>query len=175
MPDLSEIFLFKQLSAQSCKKSSKSIIDSYVFHPERGSREKEILRKTFSDASVGNTIITDVRDSSKKCKGSLGLVSLSAGKITLDKVDFPVIVIDFLFVDHRHRNIIHDHLGVKVSEMLLYYAIQTALKVSKEVGVRYLILHPDGGKKSKNLVKFYESIKFKYMTPNHEWMFLKLH
>lgn len=107
------------------------------------------MQKTFSDASVGNTIITDIRDSSKKYKGSLGLVSLSAGKITLDKVDFPVIVIDFLFVDHRHRNIIQDHLGIKVSEMLLYYAIQTALKVSKEIGVRYLILHPDGGKKVK--------------------------
>lgn len=175
MPDLSENFLFKRLTAKSCKKSSKAIIDSYLFHTERGSREKAILSKTFSDASVGNTIITEIRDSSKKCKGSLGLVSLSAGKIKLDKVDFPVIVIDFLFVDNRHRNIVHDHLGKKVSEMLLYYAIQTALKISQEVGVRYLILHPDGGEKSKNLVKFYESIEFKYMTPNHEWMFLKLH
>ena len=175
MPNLSENFLFKRLTTKSCKKSSKAIIDSYAFHPQRGSREKAILSKTFSDASLGNTVITEIRDGTKKIKGSLGLVSLSVGKIELDKEAFPVIVIDFLFVDNKHRNIIHPHLGLKVSEMLLYYAIQTTLKISEQVGVRYLILHPDGGEKSKNLVKFYESIKFKYMTPKHEWMFLKLH
>ncbi len=45
---------------------------------------------------------------------------------------------------------------------------------SKLAGVRYLILRPDGGKEHQNLVSFYESMEFKYMTDKHEWMYLKL-
>ena len=62
----------------------------------------------------------------------------------------------------------------KVSEMLLYYAIQQAIEISKVVGTRYLILRPDGGKDNKSLVSFYESMQFRYMTVKHEWMYLKL-
>ena len=58
--------------------------------------------------------------------------------------------------------------------MLIYYAIQTAMEVSKTIGTRYLILRPDGGKKNKKLVLFYESMSFRYMTDKHEWMYLKL-
>ena len=86
----------------------------------------------------------------------------------------PSVIIDFLFVDHRYRTKVYDHLELKVSEILLYYAIQSAISISETVGVRYLILRPDGGKENKKLVSFYESMNFKYMTNKHEWMYLKL-
>ncbi|MCF6310558.1 MAG: hypothetical protein L3J19_08840 [Sulfurimonas sp.] len=58
--------------------------------------------------------------------------------------------------------------------MLLYYAIQRAIEISQTVGIRYLILRPDGGKENKKLVTFYEAMEFRYMTNKYEWMYLKL-
>ncbi len=165
---------FKQLSSSSCKKSKKIIIDSFEFHPTRGNREKAILSQIFTDASLGNTQITSITDTTKTLSGSLGLVALSVGELELDDRTFPSVIIDYLFVDYKHRNRIHKHLGEKVSKMLLIYAIQTAMEISKLAGVRYLILRPDGGKEHQNLVSFYESMEFKYMTDKHEWMYLKL-
>ena len=165
---------FKQLSSSSCKKSKKIIIDSFEFHPTRGNREKAILSQIFTDASLGNTQITSITDTTKTLNGSLGLVALSVGELELDDRTFPSVIIDYLFVDYKHRNRIHKHLGEKVSKMLLIYAIQTAMEISKLAGVRYLILRPDGGKEHQNLVSFYESMEFKYMTDKHEWMYLKL-
>ena len=165
---------FKQLSSSSCKKSKKIILDSFKFHPTRGNREKAILSQIFTDASLGNTQITSITDTTKTLSGSLGLVALSVGELELDDRTFPSVIIDYLFVDYKHRNRIHKHLGEKVSKMLLIYAIQTAMEISKLAGVRYLILRPDGGKEHQNLVSFYESMEFKYMTDKHEWMYLKL-
>ena len=149
---------FKQLSSSSCKKSKKIIIDSFEFHPTRGNREKAILSQIFTDASLGNTQITSITDTTKTLSGSLGLVALSVGELELDDRTFPSVIIDYLFVDYKHRNRIHKHLGEKVSKMLLIYAIQTAMEISKLAGVRYLILRPDGGKEHQNLVSFYESM-----------------
>jgi len=165
---------FKQLSSSSCKKSKKIILDSFEFHPTRGNREKAILSQIFTDASLGNTQITSITDTTKTLNGSLGLVALSVGELELDDRTFPSVIIDYLFVDYKHRNKIHKHLDQKVSKMLLIYAIQTAMEISKLAGVRYLILRPDGGKEHQNLVSFYESMEFKYMTDKHEWMYLKL-
>lgn len=165
---------FKQFSSSTCKKSKRLIIDSFEFHPIRGEREKAILSQIFSDAALGNTLIAGIADSTKTIKGYLGLIALSVGELELDDKTFPSVIIDYLFVDNRHRNLIYEHLGDKVSKMLLVYAIQAAVEISKLAGVRYLILRPDGGKEHKNLVSFYESMKFRYMTDKHEWMYLKL-
>ena len=53
--------------------------------------------------------------------------------------------------------------------MLLYYAIQRAIEISKIVGVRYLILRPDGGKENEKL----KSMEFCYMIDRYEWMYPK--
>ncbi len=150
------------------------MIDFFEFHPKRGEREKAILHQTFIDAGLNNTQITTVMDNSKVLTGPLGLVALSVGKIDLDDKAFPAIIIDYLFVDYQHRKKTYEHLEEKISQMLLYYAIQTSIEISKLAGVRYLVLRPDGGKENKKLVSFYTSMKFKYMTEHNEWMFLKL-
>ncbi|WP_372999009.1 hypothetical protein [Sulfurimonas sp.] len=130
--------------------------------------------QTLSDASLGNTLVTKVTDSTKSIKGTLGLVALSVGKLELDEKSFPSVIIDYLFVDYEHRNKIYEHLEEKVSTSLLYYAIQTAEEIARLAGVRYLILRPDGGKEHESLISFYQSMHFKYMTDKHEWMYLKL-
>ena len=167
-------FIFKQLSTSSCDKSKQMIVDSFSYHPKRGDREKAILLQTLSDASLGNTRVTKVTDSTKSIKGTLGLISLSVGELELNNKSLPAVIIDYLFVDNKHRNKVYENLGEKVSTLLLYYAIQTAEEISQLAGARYLILRPDGGKEHKNLVAFYESMKFRYMTDKHEWMYLKL-
>ncbi|WP_294965090.1 hypothetical protein [Sulfurimonas sp.] len=165
---------FKQLSSSSCQKSKQMIADSFSYHPTRGQREKAILMQTLSDASLGNTLITKVTDSTKSITGTLGLVALSVGKLELEDKSFPSVIVDYLFVDYEHRNKIYEHLEEKVSTSLLYYAIQIAEEIARLAGVRYLILRPDGGKENKKLVAFYESMEFRYMTDKHEWMYLKL-
>ncbi len=166
-------YSFKQLSSSSCKKSKNIIIESFKFHSQRGIREKEILTQTFIDASLGNTKITIISDDNKIIKGKLGLIALSNGSLELENKKLPAIIIDFIFVDNRYRS---DTLNadIKVSQMLLYYAIQKVIEISQTVGIRYLILRPDGGKENKKLVSFYESMEFRYMTDKHEWMYLKL-
>jgi len=166
-------YSFKQLSSSSCKKSKNIIIESFEYHPHRGIREKEILTQTFIDASLGNTRITIISDDSKTIKGKLGLIALSNGSLELEDKKLPAIIIDFVFVDNRYRGSSID-IDTKVSQMLLYYAIQKAIEISQTVGIRYLILRPDGGKENKRLVAFYESMEFRYMTDKHEWMYLKL-
>ena len=165
---------YKQLSSSSCKKSKQMIADSFSYHPLRGDREKAILLQTLSDASLDNTVVTKILDSTNTIDGTLGLVALSVGKLELEEKSFPAIIIDYLFVDNKHRAKVYEHLEEKISTLLLYYAIQTAQNVSKLAGARYLILRPDGGKEHQSLVAFYESMNFKYMTNKHEWMFLKL-
>jgi hypothetical protein len=150
------------------------IVDSFSYHPKRGDREKAILLQTLTDASLDNTVITKIVDSTNEINGTLGLVALSVGKLELDDTSFPAVIIDYLFVDYEHRTKVYEHFEEKISTLLLYYAIQTAQEVSKLAGTRYLILRPDGGKEHKNLVTFYESMNFRYMTKKHEWMYLKL-
>ena len=166
-------YSFKQLSSSSCKKSKSIIVDSFEYHPVRGVREKEILSQTLIDASLGNTRITTIHDDTKSLKGKLGLIALSNGSLELDSKILPAIIIDFIFVDNRFRGS-QDIFEIKVSQMLLYYAIQKAIEISQTVGIRYLILRPDGGKENKQLVEFYKSMNFRYMTDKHEWMYLKL-
>jgi len=166
-------YSFKQLSSQSCKKSKNIIIDSFSYHPIRGIREKEILTQTFTDAYLGNTKITLINDDRKAKDSKVGLIALSNGSLELNGKALPAIIIDYVFVNYTHRGK-NDETDIKVSEMLLYYAIQRAIEISKIVGVRYLILRPDGGKENEKLVSFYESMEFQYMTNKHEWMYLKL-
>lgn len=166
-------YSFKQLSSSSCKKSKNIILDSFNYHPSRGVREKEILAQTFSDAYLGNTKITLISDERKDKNNKIGLIALSNGSLELDDKALPAVIIDYIFVDYRNRGQ-DKKADVKVSEMLLYYAIQRAIEISKIVGVRYLILRPDGGKENEKLVSFYESMEFRYMTDKHEWMYLKL-
>lgn len=167
-------FSFQTLSSQSCKKSKNTIVDSFTYHPERGKREKAILEQILRDGANSNTKITVISDSTGAIKSKLGLVALSAAELELDKKKFPALSIDFLFVDNQHRSVVYEYLNVQVSHMLLFYAIQEAISIAERIGLRYLILRPDGGKESENLVKFYKSMRFKYMTEKHEWMYLKL-
>lgn len=166
-------YSFKQLSSASCKKSKNIIIDSFSYHPQRGIREKEILAQTFTDAYLGNTKITLISDERKNKDKQVGLIALSNGSLELNGKALPSVIIDYIFVDYSNRGK-DEEADVKVSEMLLYYAIQRAIEISNIVGVRYLILRPDGGKKNGKLVSFYESMEFRYMTTKHEWMYLKL-
>ncbi len=166
--------LFKTLPPESCKKSSSHIIDSFEYHEDRGAKEKAILNTTFSDASLNITKITVITDITKTTMGKLGLVALSTSEVELDDKIFPCLRIDYLFVDSRYRKNIIKPFNMKVSEMLLYFAIKQALEISQVVGLRYLALRPDGGREHESLVDFYESMNFKYMTAKHEWMLLKL-
>jgi len=166
-------YSFKQLSSQSCKKSKNLIIDSFSYHPVRGIREKEILAQTFVDAYLGNTKITMISDNRKDKDSKKGLIALSNGSLELDSKALPAIIIDYIFVDYANRGK-NNEMDMKISEMLLFYAIQRAIEISKIVGVRYLILRPDGGKENVKLVSFYKSMEFRYMTDKHEWMYLKL-
>ena len=163
-------YSFKQLSSSSCKKSKGIILDSFEYHSLRGNREKEILSQTLIDASLANTKITTIRDINNN---KLGLIALSNGSLELKDKLLPAIIIDYIFVDSRYRAN-NKILDIKVSQMLIIYAIQKAIEISQTVGIRYLILRPDGGKENKKLVSFYESMKFQYMTDKHEWMYLKL-
>ena len=163
-------YSFKQLSSSSCKKSKNVILDSFEYHQVRGKREKEILSQTLIDASLSNTKITMIRDEESN---KLGLIALSNGSLELKDKLLPAIIIDYLFVDNRYRANNTD-LEVHVSELLIYYAIQKAIEISKTVGIKYLILRPDGGKENEKLVTFYKSMNFRYMTEKHEWMYLKL-
>jgi len=166
-------YSFKQLSSSSAKKSKNLIINSFEYNTKRENREKEILAQTFCDASLGNTKITIINDDNKKLDSKLGLIALSNGGLELDDKVLPAIIIDYIFVDNRYRG--ENKSGdTKVSQMLLYYAIQTAIEISQSVGIRYLILRPDGGKENEKLVAFYEFMEFRYMTDKHEWMYLKL-
>lgn len=166
-------YSFKQLSSQSCKKSKNIIVDSFSYHPFRGTREKEILVQTFADAYLGNTKITLISDNRKDKNSKVGLIALSNGSLELNGKALPAIIIDYVFVNYDSRGE-NSNEDIKVSQMLLYYAIQQALEISKIVGLRYLILRPDGGKENEKLVSFYESMEFRYMTDKHEWMYLKL-
>ena len=148
-------------------------MDSFEYHEKRGIREREILSQTFRDASLGNTKITTIHDDSKTTDSRIGLIALSNGSLDLEDKILPAIIIDFIFVDSKYRGINIDS-ETKVSQMLLYYSIQRAIEISQVVGIRYLILRPDGGKDNEKLVSFYESMEFKYMTHKHEWMYLKL-
>lgn len=165
-------YSFKQLSSSSSKKSKNIIIDSFSYHPDRGIREKGILSQTFVDAYLGNTKITLISDEREDKDNKVGLIALSNGSLELDSKALPAVIIDYIFVDYTKRG--KEETDVKVSKMLLYYAIQRAIEISKVVGVRYLILRPDGGKENEKLVSFYESMEFRYMTDKHEWMYLKL-
>lgn len=170
MSDTQVDYSFKQLSSSSCKKSKSVILDSFEYHELRGTREKEILSQTLIDASLTNTKITTIRDVDNN---KLGLIALSNGSLELNDKLFPAIIIDYIFVDNRYRATNKD-LDIKVSQMLIYYAIQKAIEISQTVGIRYLILRPDGGKENQKLVSFYESMEFRYMTHKHEWMYFKL-
>jgi len=165
---------FKTLSPESCKKSQQHIIDSFEYHEERGDREKAILAQTLSDAALRITRIAVITDTTKTITGKLGIVALSTSEIELEGAVYPCLRIDYLFVDIRYRRDILGHFNLKVSEMLLSYAIRQALEISKIAGLRYLVLRPDGGREHQNLIDFYESMNFRYMTPKHEWMLLKL-
>ncbi len=161
------------MSPTACKKSKNALIESAYFAPDREIREKALLLQTLKDAALGNTVITSVHGTGNPI-GRLGLVALSVGRVEIETKPFPVVVIDFLFVDHRYRKQRFGDDRAKVSEMLIFYAIQEAEAIKKRAGVRYLILRPDGGRENEKLAAFYISMGFQYMTKRNEWMFLRL-
>ena len=164
----------KPLSPQACDRSQSHILDSFDYHNVRGVREKAILNQTLTDGKNGNTKIFCLTDSTGEITGKLGIVALSVGRLELDDKPFPIVRIDYLFVDNKHRKEVYPHLGDKASRILLIYAIQSAVRIAEIAGVRYLMLSPDGGREHTNLITFYESMKFKYLSPHHDWMCLKL-
>ena len=166
---------FKKLSPETCKKSKNSIIESLNFHPVRGRRESALLEQILRDAGKSNTLVMTIRDNgSLNLDGILGLVAMSVGKLEIHKEAFPAVVIDFLMVNHRYRAQTYGDDDMKISTALMKYALKTAKDITELVGVRYLILRPNGGKDNLDLVTFYESMGFRYMTAQHEWMYLKL-
>lgn len=165
---------FKPLSSEAAKRSSNAIIDRTFFHPERGEREEALLRQILSDAAKNNTLITTVFTQELEKIGHPGVLAMSVGKLTIDGIDYPAIVIDFLFVDYRFRGKKFCDDAMKISEALLYFAISQAKEITKLAAARYLILRPDGGKENTKLVDFYNAMKFEYMNKKHEWMYLKL-
>jgi len=165
---------FRQLSSFACKKSENPLIDSTYFHPVRGERETALLRQILSDGLNNNTLVAAVHGQGAGLSRRLGFIALSVGKLEIDNKSFPAVLIDFLFVDHRYRGKTYGDDAMKLSEALISFAIDSAKQVSELAAVRYLILRPDGGKDNIDLVTFYESMGFEYMTAQHEWMYLKL-
>ena len=95
----------------------------------------------------------------------IGLIALSATSIT----DQPSIQIDYIFVSNSFRNknleILNDF---KPFRYLINLAISLAEDMSKQLGLRYIVLSPD----NDDLKDKYIKVGFKKL--NKEWMFFKI-
>jgi len=166
---------FISYSSSKVKQEKRALLNVSSFSDDfkRARREEALLSQALSYAQNGSTKLYAVKNS--KLKGILGFIALSASEILIDDIKKPVVLIDFLFVNKQYRSKKYKELGnIKVSQILLEYAISKFYEVRECIGVNYLVLYPEKGRKNKNLVSFYKSMGFEYATKKHEWMYVKL-
>lgn len=97
-----------------------------------------------------------------------GLLALSVSR--LDKL--PAVLIDYIYIrpqDRKQLFKISAEDSVKLSELLVNFAIECTLKVKSIVGVSVLILEPAYDK----LIAIYEELGFVQIKKS-DWMRLKI-
>lgn len=170
-------YTFTKYSSSYISTQKRSLLLSVEFHNTifRKEREKALFSQALSYAQNKSTKLYSLRDDTKQLNGILGFIALSASEVIINDTKKPTVLIDFLFVNSLYRTKIYTQFGdVKISTILIEFAIAKALEASELLGISYLILYPEGGKENLRLVEFYKSIGFDFMTEKHEWMYLKI-
>jgi len=170
-------YRFTPYTASTAKSEKRSLLNAIEFSDDyiKAEREKALLSKALSFAANNSTRLYSMRDTTGKLKGILGFIALSASEVLIDDTKKPVVLVDLLIVNNKYRSNVYEHLdNLKISQLLLEYAGTKFYEVREHIGVSYLILYPDGGKKNKILVNFYKTMGFSYATNKHEWMYIKL-
>ena len=170
-------YQFNSYTSSKVKSEKRSLLNAIEFDKDyfKAKREKALLNQAISFAGNNSTKLYSIKDTNSILKGILGFVALSASEVMIDKTKKPVVLIDLLLVNNIYRSKVYEHLdNSKVSQLLLEYAASKFYEVREHIGVSYLVLYPDGGKENKNLVDFYKSMGFSYVTSKHEWMYIKL-
>lgn len=159
------------------KINKRSLFNVVEFNDDyqRAEREKSLLSQAISYAHNSSTKLYSLRDNNSNLKGIVGFLALSASEVVINDTKKPIVLIDFLFVNNKYRGQEYQEFdNEKISAILLEFAINQFYQVREHIGVSYLVLYPDGGNKNEKLVKFYESMNFKFATNKHEWMYIKL-
>lgn len=153
-------------------KNRRSFLNRYNYYSKdekRATEEKLLLEQNLDDAYKENTNLYRLRGLGDTII-DYGVIALSAHSVEVNNRPVPCLLIDYLFVSDEHRG--DETKGI--SKLLLDFAIQVAMDVRERVGLRYLILYPQGGRENEKLVNLYTSHNFQFLTHKHEWMFFKL-
>ena len=140
------------------------LLQSFNFHPdlERTTRERGLLEEIIKLVQKNKTKLYLL----KKSNEILGLIALSASSIE----DFPVIQIDYLFVDYKYRKVYIDEIDGTISNYLLLFAMNVAENIKETIGLKYLALYPDA--QSEKLISHSKEMGFNVL--NKYWLFIKL-
>ncbi|MGE0738335.1 hypothetical protein [Sulfurimonas sp.] len=140
------------------------LLQSFDFHPdlERTTRERGLLEEIIKLVQKNKTKLYLLKNNNE----ILGLIALSASSID----DFPVIQVDYLFVDYRYRKVYIDDIDGTVSSYLLLFAMNVAENIKETIGLKYLALYPDA--QSEKLISHYKEMGFNVL--NKYWLFIKL-
>ncbi len=140
------------------------LLQSFNFHPdlERTTRERGLLEEIIKLVQKNKTKLYLLKNSNE----ILGLIALSASSIE----DFPVIQVDYLFVDYKYRKVYMDDIDGTVSSYLLLFAMNVAENIKETIGLKYLALYPDT--QSEKLISHYKEMGFNVL--NKYWLFIKL-
>jgi hypothetical protein len=140
------------------------LLQTFNFHPdlERTTRERGLLEEIIKLVQKNKTKLYLLKNSSE----ILGLIALSASSID----DFPVIQVDYLFVDYKYRKVYIDEIDGTISNYLLLFAMNVAENVKETIGLKYLALYPDA--QSEKLISHYKEMGFNVL--NKYWLFIKL-
>ena len=130
------------------QKLSKSFIK--FFEDEfLNNREYELLKKLITDTNKYKSTVYVLEIDKKK----VGLIGLTFDRIS----DSPVLSLDYIFVVKSYRSKKFKELfNKKLSEILIYYAIDLGKKIKEQIAIRYLALYPD--MQDKNLMNYYLSL-----------------
>ena len=149
------------------QKLSKFFIN-YFKNEFLNNREYELLKKLINDTNKYKSTIYVLELNEKK----VGLIGLTFDRI----VDSPVLSVDYIFVIKSYRGkIFKDLFNKKISEILIYYAIDLAEQIKEKISLRYLALYPD--MQNKNLSEYYLKLlsnAFKLVENKETWILLKL-
>ncbi|OHE00503.1 MAG: hypothetical protein A3K14_02185 [Sulfurimonas sp. RIFCSPLOWO2_12_FULL_36_74] len=140
------------------------LLQSFHFHPdlERTTRERGLLEEIIKLVQKNKTKLYLLKNSNE----ILGLIALSASSID----DFPVIQVDYLFVDYKYRKVYVDTMDSTISNYLLLFAMNVAENIKETIGLKYLALYPDA--QSEKLISHYKEMGFNVL--NKYWLFIKL-
>lgn len=134
----------------------------------KNSIEEEYIKKIYNDFKKGKTKVYLLVAPTDKSDEILGFVALSASR--LDKL--PAVLIDYIYIRPQDRKKIFEiaEVGqIKLSRLLIDFAIKCTLEVKSIVGVDILILEPADTK----LIAVYEELGFTQIRKS-SWMHLKV-